>query len=375
VTELAFARGGKALLTAGIKSRDAKEGGIVVQWSVASGKRLAKPLKLPAEYEPVEFSPDGKRALAIKGMGESLRLVDLAGGKEVEFGGHAMGHVSSFSPDGKAVVTCSAAASSKQVFSELKVWGAATGKVRFEKDGSGQSNDKAFYSADFSPDSKRLLVTRGGAATPVELIDATNGKELASLGSAGPGIPRAVFSPDGKSAAAWASESKDVALFDVAKRKATTLKGHTGYVRASAFTPDNKALVTAALDGTIRVWDLKTSKVKRTLSLNVGRNRLVVDWLTLSPDGRLLVAQSRGLAQVARVWELSTGKELTTLPRAVRVVFAPDGKTLAVAVGGSRWEYGGGFGFGKRAGQKKETPDKVRLVPVAELMKRAAKKD
>jgi WD40 repeat protein len=375
VTALSFARGGKALLTAGIKSRDAEEGGVVVHWDTATGKRLAAPLRLPKGFQADEFSPDGKRATIVKGMGEAHSLVDLATGKEVKLGEHAMGHVRTFSPDGKAVVTCSAAASSRQVYSELKVWDAATGKLRFEKDGSGRSNEKAYYSAEYSPDGKNLLVTRGGAKTPVELIDAGNGKELASLGGAGPGIPRAIFSPDGKSAAAWSSETKVVTLFDVAKRKATILKGHAGHVRAAAFTPDSKALVTAGLDGMARVWDLKTGKGRMTMPLSAEGKRTSANWLTLSPDGRLLVVVGREARPVARVWELATGKELETLAGATQVVFSPDGKTLAVAVGGSRWDVGGGFGFGPGAGKKKkETPDKVRLVPVAELLKGGEKR-
>jgi WD40 repeat protein len=156
------------------------------------------------------------------------------------------------------------------------------------------------------------------------------------------------------------------------------LKGHTGTVRAVVFTPDGKTLVTAALDGTARVWDLKTGKVRRTLTLAAEGKQLFAHSLTIDPDGRFLVAVGREggqfrfgggeAGQVGRLWELSTGKEVTTLSGANWVIFSPDSKTLAVAVGGSRWDTGGGFA---RPGdkKKKETPDKVMLMPIAEILK------
>jgi hypothetical protein len=97
----------------------------------------------------------------------------------------------------------------------------------------------------------------------------------------------------------------------------------------------------------------------------------VVRSLTLDPSGRLLVALGQeGRAPGGRVWDLPGGKELARLPRAFQVAFSPDGGTAAVAVGGSHWDVGGGFG--KRKEKRKETPDRVRVIPVAELRKGVA---
>ena len=45
----------------------------------------------------------------------------------------------------------------------------------------------------------------------------------------------------------------------------STLKGHTNSIVAVAFSPDSKTVVSASHDGTLKLWDVTTGKVRATL--------------------------------------------------------------------------------------------------------------
>src|SRR5262249_48852531 len=71
-----------------------------------------------------------------------------------------------------------------------------------------------------------------------------------------------IFAPDGKwlvtgnGALADDDRPGEVTVWDVAGRKKYAgYTGHPGLVRALAFTPDGRTLVSASADGTLLLWD------------------------------------------------------------------------------------------------------------------------
>jgi eukaryotic-like serine/threonine-protein kinase len=83
--------------------------------------------------------------------------------------------------------------------------------------------------------------------------------------------------------------------------------GHRADVYAVEFTPDARRLITASADWTIRVWDVASRNLVRTL-LGHGSE---VNSISISGDGSLLASGSDD--GTVRIWDIRSGQELTTL--------------------------------------------------------------
>jgi WD40 repeat protein len=87
----------------------------------------------------------------------------------------------------------------------------------------------------------------------------------------------------------------------------TILEGHSGIVRSLALSSDESRLLSAADDGTIRVWSVDTGDLKHVLNGHYGS----VDAVAVTPDGSTGISGSRD--QTIRVWDLKTGVERKVL--------------------------------------------------------------
>jgi WD40 repeat protein len=67
-----------------------------------------------------------------------------------------------------------------------------------------------------------------------------------------------------------------------------TLKGHSHYVNAIAFSPDGKQLASGSEDETVRLWDTATGAVLQTLAGHSSH----VNTIAFSPDGKQLAPGS-----------------------------------------------------------------------------------
>jgi hypothetical protein len=106
----------------------------------------------------------------------------------------------------------------------------------------------------------------------------------------------------------------------------TDLAGHTGAVRAVAFSSDGKFILTGSWDKTIRLWDAATGVVVATLAGHTERIRAVA----LSADAKRIIGGSDDTT--ARLWDAETGAAVATLVGHIggvsAVAFSPNGKRV-----------------------------------------------
>lgn len=104
--------------------------------------------------------------------------------------------------------------------------------------------------------------------------------------------------------------------------------GHSGRVHGVALTPDGTRAVSASDDHTLKVWDLETGLVLRTLE---GHSHSV-GGVAVTPDGKRAISSSY---KTLIVWDLETGRALRTLEAhstwVNAVAVTPDGRRVVSA--------------------------------------------
>ena len=184
--------------------------------------------------------------------------------------------------------------------------------------------------ADWSPDD-RFVVTSGTVTAPARLWDAETGELLRSFGE--PGSGDADFSPDGRLLAVpgpngvvrvWrVPTGPRVHSFEASDDAIGSNAGLDGAVNSVRFSPDGHRLLTAAWDGTARIFDVRTAEELAVMPPHADEVARAV-W---SPDGQEVATAS--LDRTARVWNPTTGFLLTLRGHAAplrAVQFSPDGQ-------------------------------------------------
>jgi WD40 repeat protein/Flp pilus assembly protein TadD len=285
-------------------------------WDPASGHEI-RTLKVVGAS--VAFSPDG-RWLASGGKG--VTVWEVATGTEIrtlqgdEFGGSLD---VAFSPDGRYL------ASAEGMVGTIRLWDVATGKELYKV----QAHTNSARAVTFSPDGRWLV--SGGYDRMIRIWDAKTGKKLGDIAGHTNYVTSVKFSPDGSRLASAGADSQ-VKVWDMTgaayRQPRRVLNGHKGIVFAVAFSPNGKRLASAGADRTVKVWDPVTSE--RLVALE-GHTDSVVG-VVFSPDGGLIATAS--LDKTAKLWDARTGKVLRTLPATAgvnSVAFSADGQWLASA--------------------------------------------
>ncbi|QDL07589.1 protein kinase [Brasilonema octagenarum UFV-E1] len=90
-----------------------------------------------------------------------------------------------------------------------------------------------------------------------------------------------------------------------------TLRGHSSMVLAVAISSDGQAIASASNDHTIKLWQLETGKLLRSLGGWFSGHSSIVHTVAFSPDGQLVASGSWD--ETIKLWQVSRGKEIRTL--------------------------------------------------------------
>lgn len=117
-------------------------------------------------------------------------------------------------------------------------------------------------------------------------------------------------------------------------------RGHEKSISDVAFSPTGDTLASTAFDGTLRLWDAATGKLRRTIRVGTEGNFLAVEQVAFAPDGKSVLTGS--MYQNLRLWDVGTGVErrafdgYSCVGGCSDIAFSPDGRSIAGADSSAR---------------------------------------
>ena len=168
-------------------------------------------------------------------------------------------------------------------------------------------HEQPVLSVAFSPDGREVVSAGGdwksGRPGEVKIWDAATGEELCALVGHRAAVGGVAFSPDGR-LVATAGWDGTLRLWD---RKTTQEVGrmvHTASLKCLAFRPDGKQIACGGADKVVSIWNVEGKQKIRTLS---GHGSSVLN-IAFSADGQRLVIGCWD--HTARIWDVDNGRQL-----------------------------------------------------------------
>jgi WD40 repeat protein len=358
----------KALLTVGIA---------IILAAVASEREVASMASSSGPMLTNYASFDGRRLLLAGGDAPTASLWDVETGLKIrDFVGHTEGVRSvALSPDGRQVLTGAGNTTivRPSTDSSVRLWDIGSGRelrrfdeatypawippvyeVGFSENGrqvmgrgasrgvaiwDGETTELLFQQPSYwyrPEDSLRggLVLTR----TPgnrVRIWEYRSGNMLVQI-DVPSRISSSQWSRDGS--AVVIASGREVSTWNPSTgRLARTYVGHTEQVLDAMFSADGQRIVSASVDGSVRLWDRVSGKPLGQLVHEDGPVRRAL----IRPDGsRVLTEWTHGrtgrLTTYTSLWDVDSGRELVRLGQTQRPLgFSPDGRSIPVVYGPS----------------------------------------
>ncbi|MEO7091815.1 MAG: WD40 repeat domain-containing protein, partial [Polyangiales bacterium] len=290
-------------------------------WTVANGNAIATLGPLPAAFDRVKYSHDGKTVVTFGDSGDA-RVWDAHTGLARSVLAHgAPITAASFTPDDRRIATTGQDGTAQ-------LWDVATGVRQWKI--VGKTGLLRHIYGEISGDGTLLLtVTMEGEAKGWDL---ETGAQRGGFRHAEHSfVLGAELSRDGTKAVTCATDRLTRVWDARTGAPLLTVGGHTDVVWKCVFSPDGTRLLTASHDGSAMVWDLETGATITSI-----RHGDVILWARFSPDGsRFLTVGVEGLI---KVWDARSGAPLSTHDSVggKDAHFSPDGQHLIAQRGDGR---------------------------------------
>jgi WD40 repeat protein len=313
---------------------------------VASGKELSTQADgHDAPIQAVSFSPDG-RTLVTGGENEQIRLWDPATFRQLQLLKGRSANELSFAPDGQRLVIV------EDEGDRARVLDLAGKRSDLELVPPGA---RACPGAAFAPDGKSVVTlswrqgpapARADAAV-IHVWAGQTGQRQSELVVAAFHPWGLAVSPDGRWSALTGRSGGDrevercLVFCDLVRNRERTLHlGDTNEAGTASFSPDGRLLATGCCNGSVRLWEVASGRAVATLNGHDRRGVVVA----FAPGGRILASADGGSQfgdarrpRTIRFWDVASGKELARIgghdSDVLALAFSPDGKRLVAGLG------------------------------------------
>ena len=337
--------------------------GSICLWDGVTGKLKSTLIGHTAPVKTLAFNPDGS-TLASGGDDEVICFWDVPTAElQLTFAAHANTvDFLKYAPDGEILV-------SQGGDNNVCLWDARTGEflrilttrtenassidIDFSKDGRTlvsvnsdenvqlwdphtveqlktiKQNRKLKF-VQYSPDGRIFACSEDYGKATVLLFDANTGELLHDLKMPGHAewVTGFQFSPNGQTLAVRTCD--EIYFWDMNTGELEkTITGYSDFVGKVAYSPDGRTL--ASLDNSVRIWDLDTQKLIKTISTKTLSVKGEIRAIAYSPNEEILACGTNDKTVV--LWDVSEWKKRGVLEGHIdgvsSVAFSPDGQTLA----------------------------------------------